>query len=77
MAVLAEKLDHLDLSIFHRTFCRDVRRRQVKNARLRYDVRTTYADLLAVANFLTTPPVFIAGRSSTWDPSGCTDERTT
>ena len=66
----------LDLSTFHHMFGLDVRGRHVKSARVRHHVGITCADVVPVENVLKTPPVFLGGRSSTWNPLGGTAERT-
>ncbi|KAJ4444507.1 hypothetical protein ANN_06300 [Periplaneta americana] len=64
--VVAKELDDLDLSTFPRMFGGDVRGWQVKSARVRHHVGTTFADV-PVANLHITLPVPLPGRSSTWD----------
>ncbi|KAJ4431780.1 hypothetical protein ANN_20385 [Periplaneta americana] len=44
VTMVAKELDHLDLSTFPRMFRGDVRGRQVKSARVRHHVETTFAD---------------------------------
>ena len=74
--VFAKELDHHNLSTFYGMFGRDVHGRHVKSARVRHHIGTTCDDVEAVSNVLITPPVFIGGRSSTWDPLCGTEERT-
>ena len=66
----------LDLSTFHHMFGRDVCGRNVKSARVHHHVGTTCVDVVPVENLLLTPPVFLGGKSSTWDQLGGTEERT-
>ncbi|KAJ4433305.1 hypothetical protein ANN_15564 [Periplaneta americana] len=66
--VVAKELDHLDLSTFPRMFGGDVRGWQVKSARVRHHIGTTFADVVPVANLHITLPLSLAGRSNIWDP---------